>query len=159
MAGLVENKEKIEKLAKELAEKAGLLLVDLEVKDGGSNRSLLRLYVDKKGGVTIPECSQLNRDIGDLLDEDDSIDSAYRLEVSSPGVERPFIHRIQYTWSIGRKVHVLLMEKIEKQFVYEGELSAVSDSTITLQYGKGKVQEIPFDNIKEAYQMVAFGKR
>lgn len=160
MSGLSESKKLIEKTARELTKEAGLLLVDLQVKDGGANRSVLRLFVDKEGGVTLPECSSLSRSLGAVLDEDEELDHAYVLEVSSPGAERPFVHQIQYSWNIGNKLHVELSERISNKKIFEGKLSSVQEDSITLNYGKGKGKtlELPFDKIKIAYRMIAFSK-
>lgn len=159
MARLTDNRKTIEDIVRRMTDEAGLLLVASMLKDSGSRRALIRLYVDKEGGVTIPECSDLSRKLADYLEEESIVEDAYVLEVSSPGVERPFAHRIQYTWNIGKKIHVLLRERIDEKFVYEGELSVVGDDSITLKYGKGKVLELSFDMIKEAYRMLDFGKQ
>ena len=158
MARLTDNRKQIEEIVHRMTEEAGLLLVASMLKDSGSRRALIRLYVDKEGGVTIPECSTLSRALADYLEEQNIVEDAYVLEVSSPGIERPFAHRIQYNWCLGKKIHVLLRERVDGKFIYEGELSVVGDDSITLKYGKGKVLELPFDDIKEAYRMLDFGK-
>ena len=158
MARLTDNRKAIEQVIHRMAEEAGLLLVASMLKDSGSRRALIRLYVDKEGGVTIPECSDLSRKLAEFIEEEDIVKDAYVLEVSSPGIERPFAHRVQYKWCIGKKIHVLLRERIDGKFIYEGELTVVGDDSVTLKYGKGKVLELPFDDIKEAYRMLDFGK-
>ena len=76
-------------MAQPLAEEYGVELVDVEyVKEGAE--WYLRLYIDKENGaVELDDCENMSRTIGDLLDKKDPIEQAYRLEVSSPGIERP----------------------------------------------------------------------
>jgi ribosome maturation factor RimP len=74
--------------AQPLADDAGLDLLDVQVKGSGS-RTLVKVTVDRKGGVGLAECQQLSRDLSRRLDDADPIDSRYQLEVSSPGVTHP----------------------------------------------------------------------
>lgn len=159
MARLTDNRKMIEEIVQRMADEAGLLLVDTMLKDSGSRRALIRLYVDKEGGVTTLECSELSRKLADFLEEGNIIEDAYVLEVSSPGIERPFAHRIQYKWNLGKKINVILRERFNEKFVYEGELSVVGDDSITIKGCKEEAVELFFDNIKEAHRVLDFGKQ
>ncbi len=75
--------ESLREKIKPLVEEEDLELVDLDFYEGGSS-SVLRIYVDRTGGVTIDQCANLNRKIGDYLDTEDLIPHRYLLEVSSP---------------------------------------------------------------------------
>lgn len=80
--------QKTEALITPLVEEKGFELVDVEyVKEGGN--WYLRAYIDKPGGITVDDCEVISRALSDRLDEDDFIDEAYILEVSSPGLGRP----------------------------------------------------------------------
>lgn len=80
--------QKTEALLMPLIEAHQFELVDVEyVKEGGS--WYLRAYIDKPGGITIDDCEVISRALSDLLDEQDFIEDAYILEVSSPGLGRP----------------------------------------------------------------------
>lgn len=74
--------------AQPLADDAGLDLIDVAVKGSGS-RTLVKVTVDRKGGVGLAECQQLSKDLSRHLDASDPIDSRYQLEVTSPGVTHP----------------------------------------------------------------------
>jgi ribosome maturation factor RimP len=91
--------------AQPLADAAGLDLVDVEVKGTGP-RTLVRVKVDRKGGVELAECQQLSRDLSRLLDEADPIDSRYQLEVSSPGVNHPLRTQRDFDRVEGRLVAI-----------------------------------------------------
>src|SRR4029434_10552639 len=85
----------------------GLQLVDVEWRELRP-RGLLRLYVDKLGGVGIGDCERLSREIGDVLDAAAVIEGGYDLEVSSPGLDRQLRKEREYRWAIGRQVRCWL---------------------------------------------------
>ena len=91
--------------AQSLASKAGLDLVDVEVKGTGP-RTLVRVKVDRKGGIELAECQQLSRELGRLLDDVDPIDSRYQLEVTSPGVNHPLRNQRDFDRVEGRLVAI-----------------------------------------------------
>jgi len=81
----------------------GLDLVDLEWRSL-RHRSLLRLFVDKPGGVRVADCERLSREVGDVLDAAAVIDGAYDLEVSSPGLDRLLRKEREFAWAVGKSV-------------------------------------------------------
>src|SRR4030095_16313631 len=85
----------------------GLLLVDVEWRELRP-RGLLRLYVDKPGGVGIADCERLSGEIGDVLDAAAVIEGGYDLEVSSPGLDRQLRKEREYRWAVGRQVRCWL---------------------------------------------------
>ena len=91
--------------AQPLAEQAGLDLVDVEVKGTGP-RTLVRVKVDRKGGVELAECQALSKELSRILDDLDPIDSRYQLEVSSPGVNHPLRSQRDFDRVEGRLVAV-----------------------------------------------------
>ena len=79
--------ERVEQIAVSVTSKAGIEFVHCEI--AGSKRNpIVRLIIDKPGGVTLEDCAQVSRDVESVLDKDDFIPTAYVLEVSSPGIER-----------------------------------------------------------------------
>jgi ribosome maturation factor RimP len=81
----------------------GLELVDLEWR-GLRPRGVLRLYVDKAGGIGIAECERLSRELGDVLDAAAVIEGGYDLEVSSPGLDRQLKKEREYRWAVGKQI-------------------------------------------------------
>lgn len=85
----------------------GLTLVDLEMR-AHRPRGMLRLFVDKPGGVGIEDCQRASRELGDVLDAAGIIEEAYDLEVSSPGLDRRLRKDREWRWAVGKRVQVWL---------------------------------------------------
>ena len=128
----------MENLAKELKEKLlplvkeeNLELVDLEFFSGGP-RFILRIYVDKPGGVTIDDCADLSHKMSDFLDMEDLIPHRYSLEVSSLGLDRPLINGEDFIRRKGEKVRVFLKEPIEGKWELVGEIKNLHEEMLYL---------------------------
>lgn len=93
-------------VARPLVEQAGLDLVDVEVKGGGS-RTRVRVVVDRKGGVDVGTCQQLSRKLSQAFDADDPFPGRYTLEVTSPGTDRPLTDQAAFDRVEGRDVRIL----------------------------------------------------
>src|SRR5712691_5661159 len=94
-------KERVCQLAEQAAIDHGLELVHAEVA-GPDNRPVVRVFIDKPGGVTHKDCSDVSNHLGTVLDVEDFIHFAYTLEVSSPGLERGLYQRADYERFAGR---------------------------------------------------------
>ena len=139
-----------------IADREDLFLVDVKMHPGGR----LEVFVDGDQGVGIQECADISRHVGFVLEEEDAITHAYRLEVSSPGIDAPFVSLRQYKRNVGRNIQVVLTDGTAK----EGELMAVTDEQITI---KEKVKEkgkkaveiesiFPFGTIKTTKALISF---
>jgi ribosome maturation factor RimP len=106
----------------------GLELVDLDWR-ALRPRGLLRLYVDKPGGVGVADCERLSRELGDVLDAAAVIDGGYDLEVSSPGLDRQLKKDREYRWAIGKQVRCWLAGGAE----YHGRLTEVAPERLVLE--------------------------
>jgi len=84
----VEVRDEVRQLAEPLAEEHGYELVDIEQASNGHHR-VIRIYLDKPGGVTLDDCARFSRHLADAMDMNQIVPGAYHLEVSSPGLERP----------------------------------------------------------------------
>ena len=113
----------------------GLQLVDVEWREIRP-RGLLRLYVDKPGGVGIADCERLSREIGDVLDAAAVIEGAYDLEVSSPGLDRQLRKEREYRWAVGRQVRCWLAGGAEVR----GRLTTVTADRLVLDRGNDQVE-------------------
>ncbi|MHB8827974.1 MAG: ribosome maturation factor RimP [Syntrophales bacterium] len=119
--------QQIELLAEPLivADKLELVFVEcLKMK----TRWLVRIYIDKPGGVTVDDCAQVSDKLGDLLDVHDVPPGQYTLEISSPGLDRPLHRDKDFLKYCGSRVHVRLLEKLEGRRDLRGELIAYEDS-------------------------------
>ena len=106
-------------------------LVDVEyVKEGADWH--LQIFADKEGGINIDDCVFISRALEKKLDEEDFIQDAYILEVSSPGLGRPLKKNKDFDRNIGKKVELKLFKAVNKQKEFEGILRAYDDDTVTL---------------------------
>ncbi len=142
---------------KPLVEEENLELVDLEFSKGGP-ASLLRVCVDKTAGVTVDQCADLSRRIGDLLDIEDLIPGRYRLEVSSPGLDRPLVSAADFKRKIGEKVKVFFKEQVDGKMEMVGKIKGFDGENILLELTKSKPEEekeeiIPLGKVARAQIM------
>lgn len=149
--------DRVRELVEEkIADRADLFIVRIKMHNNG----LLEILMDGDNGIAIEDCVQISRHVGFHLEEEDVIDRAYRLEISSPGIDTPLLLHRQYQKNIGRSVRIKAFEG-EKR---EGKLIAVNDKSIVIEEVKkenGKkavVQEaeIPLDNITEIKVLISF---
>ena len=128
----------------------GLEIVDVELKGGGASR-FLRIYIDKPEGVTHNDCEKVSHQVGTILDEEDVIPgSLYKLEVSSPGVERKLSKPRDLERFIGQKVKVSLKEPVENQKRWEGALISFAAGVITLRTTSGNDISFSLDQVTQA---------
>ena len=151
----VENRV-IELVEEKIADRPDLFIVSVHFLNNG----VLEILLDGDNGIAIEDCVQVSRHVGYHLEEENVIDRAYRLEVSSPGIDSPLLLNRQYEKNVGRDVKVKLLDGTKK----EGQLLSVTDSAISIEEKvkeKGKkavlVQtEIPLDQIKETKVLISF---
>lgn len=107
-------------------------LVDTEfVKEGGNY--YLRVYIDKPGGINIDDCELISRALSDKLDEEDYIEEAYILEVSSPGLGRPLKKEKDYQRALGEEIEIKLYKAMDKVKEFQGILKSYDDETVTIE--------------------------
>ena len=139
-----ERDARIEEIILPVLRDYGLELVDLDWRPQRP-RAVLRVFVDKHGGVGIADCERVSREIGDLLDVSGPIGQAYDLEVSSPGLDRQLRKEREYRWAIGKRVRCWLAGGDELQ----GRLTEVADERLTLD-NDGQRIEVPRATITKA---------
>lgn len=115
-----------------IMEKHGFELWDVEyVKEGGT--WYLRAYIDKPEGIHVDDCEVVSRELSDILDEQDFIDEAYILEVSSPGLGRPLKKDKDFIRSIGKEVEIRTYRMIDRQKEFRGFLKDFDKNTVTIE--------------------------
>src|SRR3989442_11578828 len=119
--------DQIEEVVMPVLRDQGLELVDIEWRPLRS-RGVLRLFVDKPGGVGIGDCERVSREIGDVLDAAATIAVSYDLEVSSPGLDRLLRKEREFRWAVGRQVRCWLAGGAEVR----GRLAAVTPERLVL---------------------------
>ncbi len=119
---------------------------------------VLRIYIDKEGGVGIDDCAKVSELISPILDVEDFIEVSYNLEVSSPGVNRPLRKEEHFRKVIGETIKVSTEEGIEEYNMrknYKGKLKGVNDAKIEIEIDK-KIYKIPLSKIRKANLVFKF---
>jgi ribosome maturation factor RimP len=155
----------IRELVTPIAESMNLFVYDVEVVPGqgsGMVRVLLeRLTAEDEGsGVNVDELTKASRELGYILDVEDPVPFAYRLEVSSPGVERKLRTEEHFEAALGEEVRVILRQPTEDQrSVLEGELLAGEEpDEWAVRDSKGVVRAFPIRHVKKAHTRFDFEK-
>lgn len=123
---------KTEELVTPLIEQNNFELVDIEYVKEGSNW-YLRVYIDKPGGINVDDCELISRALSDKLDEEDFIDDAYVLEVSSPGLGRPLKKDKDFERSLGEDVEIKLYRMKDGTKDYRGFLKSYNKEEIVIE--------------------------
>lgn len=141
--------EKIREIASKAASERGLEFVHSEIA-GTKRNAVVRIFVDKTGGVTIDDCSLLSRDVEAVLDELDVIPSAYVLEVSSPGLERELYSIDDFRKFVGSRARIKTNTEIGGRKSFKGTIDAVDDNLI--RFTDRSIGEIsfPYDAVSKA---------
>lgn len=113
-------------------------LIDIELK-GSPGSQLLRIFVDTDEGILLDQCVVLSRQISDLLDTRDLISGRYRLEVSSPGTDRPLKTERDFKRNLGRKVKVIYSENEEEKTI-TGMIAHVDNGQVSVNLNNSQVQ-------------------
>lgn len=138
-----------------------VFIVDISLHRG--SKTVLSILVDTDEGITIDACARISRRLNRYFEEEDPFKFPFRLEVSSPGVDRPLVLHRQYLKNIGRNMKVVLLEGE----IVKGKLDSVTETGIVLRPTKKKKKkgepegpetiELTFENIKEAKVEISFG--
>lgn len=146
--------QKLQELVQGTIESMGFELVGVECQRAG-RFSTVRLYIDKEGGVTIDDCSDVSRQVSAIFDVEDPISDKYNLEVSSPGLDRPLFTLAHYERFIGREVVVHLRIPMSDRRKWQGEIVSVNGDTVALKV-EGNEQAFAFGNIQKANLVPVF---
>ena len=138
--------EKIREIAERVAQSSGLELVDVELHGGGKAR-MLRIYIDKPGGVTHDDCANFSREAGTIFDVEEAVPGgSYTLEVSSPGLDRKLSTADDFERFVGSLLKVMTREPINGNRYFEGRLKAFQDTRLWIELAgrkKSKKHEPP----------------
>lgn len=158
--------EQVERIARRVAESLTLELVEVEMRGGGKGR-MLRIIIDKPGGVTHEDCANLSREVSTILDVEDAVPGGtYTLEVSSPGLDRRLQRPADFERFTGSLVKLMTREPVNNNRHFQGRLQSFANGRLTLdvaqmsktkqkKMGIGQAQqvEIEFANIERANLM------
>jgi len=141
-------------VAEQMLSSLGMELVDLEYTRQG-RAMVLRLFIDKEGGITLDDCAVVSRELSEVLDVEDIIPDHYTLEVSSPGLDRPLKKVADYEKYKGRLVKIRTFEPLpddagNKRKTFLGELKGLENGIVLMKLKEGQDAAIPFEKVAKA---------
>lgn len=114
------------------------------------NGTTLRVYIDKPEGIVMEDCATVSRQLNAVLDVEDTIKSAYLLEVSSPGVDRPLFTEPHFAAQQGEEVRIRMGEAVDGRRNFKGQLVLVKDGVATVEVD-GIDYELPIRDVEQAH--------
>ncbi len=151
--------ERVRGIAERVAASSGLEVVEVEFRGGGGKARMLRVYIDKPGGVTHEDCALFSNEFGTILDVEDVVPGgAYTLEVSSPGLDRKLTKAADFERFVGNRVKLTTREPIAGNRFFEGRLEGFHDGRLELALSASKKKrpegerrvEVALENIEKA---------
>jgi ribosome maturation factor RimP len=137
--------EQVEQIVHRVAESLALELVEVEMRGGGKSR-MLRITIDKPGGVTHDDCANLSREVSTILDVEDAVaGGGYTLEVSSPGLDRKLRTPSDFERFTGSLVKLMTRQPVNNNRHFQGRLERFADGRVTLdvaQVSKSKQKKM-----------------
>jgi ribosome maturation factor RimP len=141
-------KDKIRETVLPLITEHNFELVDLEIKGKGST-TVLRVFVDRSGGITLDDCKALSKRLSITLDLEDLFSQKYTLEVSSPGLDRLLVSESDFKRKIGENVKVFLKIPVDNKNEVQGRIEDFKDQKLWLDW-HGEKKVIAFEKIEKA---------
>ena len=150
----VDVAERITEIVTEIGAPLGIALVDLEYKREGRDM-VVRLFLEKEGGIMLDDCADVSRQLSDILDVEDFMPEHYTLEVSSPGICRPLKKVADYERFVGHLIKVktfdtLTDDKGNKRKTFVGKLLGLEAGVISMDLTEGQHASIPLDKVAKA---------
>ena len=159
MADLV---ERIRTIASRVAAGLGLEIFDVQFRREASGM-VLRVQIDRPGpaataedSVSVEDCVTVSRDLSAILDVEDVVPTAYTLEVSSPGLDRPLRHAQDYARFAGRRAKIVMREKVDGQAFFKGRLAGVDGDAVLVDGDDRQRHRVPLHVITRANLEVDF---
>ena len=150
----VDASERITEIVSEILAPLGMGLVDLEYKREGRDM-VVRVFIEKEGGITLDDCSAVSRELSDILDVEDFMPEHYTLEVSSPGICRPLKKAADYERFLGHLVKVKTFEALtddagNKRKTFVGKLNGIEGGVVSIDLTEGQHAAIPLNRVAKA---------
>jgi ribosome maturation factor RimP len=149
-------------IAGRVAASYGLELFDVQYRREGGGM-VLRIQIDRPGpaataedSVSVEDCARVSRDVSAILDVDDVVPTAYTLEVSSPGLDRPLARADDYRRFAGRRAKVVMREAVDGQKYFKGRLGGFEDGHVLIEGEDRRTHRVPLGVITRANLEVEF---
>ena len=154
--------EKVRAIANRVAAGYGLEVFDVQFRREAPGM-VLRVQIDRPGpaskeedSVGVADCAQVSRDLSAILDVDDVVPTAYTLEVSSPGLDRPLRGLDDYRRFTGRLAKIVMREKVDGQGFFRGQIAGVEGQDVLIDGDDRRTHRVPLDVITRANLEVEF---
>jgi ribosome maturation factor RimP len=154
--------EQVRTMASRVAAGYGLEIFDVQFRREGRGM-VLRVQLDRPGpaataeeSVSVEDCAQVSRDLSAILDVEDVMPTAYTLEVSSPGLDRPLRGAADYTRFTGRRAKLVMRETVDGQSFFKGTLGGIDAGDVLIDADDGRRHRVPIDVITRAHLEVEF---
>lgn len=149
-----ELRKEIYPLAEEVAEELGYEIVDIEFQNG-SKHDLLSIFIYKKEGIDLNDCTEMSRNLEKKLDDLDILKNPYYLEISSPGLDRPLKTKDDYRRNVGKEVDLKLYAPIDGKKEFSFVLDKYDDEFVYCNID-GEELKIPIKSISSMKQTIKF---
>jgi ribosome maturation factor RimP len=140
---------RVAELAEQFAASVQMEVVLVEIK-GEGNRSIIRIFIDKSGGVLLEDCERFSKRFSVLLDVENLIPFSYTLEVSSPGINRPLVKESDFQRFCGKDAKIRIRGPLEGQKNFKGKIVGVTEGRLELELMPGKQIGIALIDIEKA---------
>ena len=151
----------IRAIAERVAASRGLDVWDIQSRREAIGH-VVRVFIDRPGpaataeeSVSIEDCAKVSRDLSAILDVEDIVPTAYTLEVSSPGLDRPLRHEADYRRFTGRLAKLVTLEPVNGQSAFSGRIAGIDSGEVLLGEGR-RTHRVPFSLIKRGQLVVEF---
>src|SRR4051794_37638562 len=152
----------VREIASRVAESHGLQIFDVQFRREASGM-VLRVQIDRPGAaataeesVSVEDCARVSRDLSAVLDVEDVVPTAYTLEVSSPGLDRPLRQLDDYRRFAGRRAKLVVRKPIDGQGFFKGRLGGVDGGDVLIEGDDGRQHRVPSGAISRANLEVEF---
>jgi ribosome maturation factor RimP len=154
--------EQVRNVATRVAHTYGLDIFDVQFRREAAGM-VLRVLVDRPGpaataeeSVSVDDCARVSRDLSAMLDVEDIVPTAYTLEVSSPGLDRPLRHADDYRRFAGRRAKIVMREPVDGQTFFKGRLAGAAGQMVLVDGDDGRRHQVPIAIITRANLEVEF---
>jgi len=154
--------EQVRNVATRVAHTYGLDIFDVQFRREAGGM-ILRVQIDRPGpaasaeeSVSVEDCARVSRDLSAIFDVEDIVPTAYTLEVSSPGLDRPLRGLDDYRRFTGRLAKVVMREKVDGQGFFRGRLAGVEGQDVLIDGEDGRAHRVPHPVITRANLEVEF---
>ncbi|MBD3383098.1 MAG: ribosome maturation factor RimP [candidate division Zixibacteria bacterium] len=139
------SEEKLQEMIRGEVQDANLVFVEMQlVRHKGS--TILRVFADKPGGITVDDCARLSRRLELVLDNEEVFDKRYLLEVSSPGLDRPLTTEQDFSLKVGETIRLNYTDDVGDRQQLVGKIITAGDNLVKLETDSGQVEK-SLDNI------------